>query len=192
MADRVAVINFGVLQQVDPPQVLFERPDNMFVAAFIGSPSMNLVEARLVQNNGGVGVDVAGQVLGCSDKIFAGRSNLRSYVGKDVVFGLRPKDFRDTAIDTDWPTSQRLRAQTDNVELLGHEKMIYFQLNAKRVVPDEVLVADEDLLGDSDTTEITARFAGESQVGIGDTIEVGVDVDSAHFFDPDSGDVIRD
>jgi multiple sugar transport system ATP-binding protein len=192
MADRVAVINFGVLQQVAPPQELFDKPDNIFVAAFIGSPSMNLLEGTLARSDGGVSVTLSPAVrLGATEKIFEGRPSLAGYVGRPVVVGLRPKDLKDASLATQFPQDQRFRASVFNVEALGYERMVYVALDATRVVPDEVLVKDGDLVTSDEGTIVTARFDSRSSVRIKDVVEVAVDMDNAHFFDPETGLAIR-
>ena len=193
MADRVAVINFGVLQQVDPPQVLFDRPDNMFVAAFIGSPSMALVEGQISQSNGGYRLRLGPSIdLSAPESMFQGRESLRKYVGQPVVVGLRPKDFVDTTLEGDFPHDRRIRSTVFNVEELGHERMVHFTVDAKRRIPDEVLVQDGDVVTSDEGTVISARFPGEgAHIAVGDTVEVGVSVSSAHFFDPKTGLAIR-
>jgi len=193
MADRVAVINFGVLQQVAPPQELFDRPDNLFVAAFIGSPSMNLLEGMMHRKNGSIEVQF-GQTasIGSTEKLFEGRQKLRSFIDKPIVVGLRPKDLKDAELDTHYPPNQRFRADVINVEALGHERMVYVSLDATRVVPDEVLLKDGDVITSSEGTIVTARFDSKSSAKIGESVEVAVDMDNAHFFDPKSGLAIRD
>src|SRR3972149_1505316 len=126
MADRVAVINFGALQQVAPPQELFDHPDNVFVAAFIGSPSMNLLEGTLVDEAGAISVRLSATVsMGAAGGRFGGGQSLKGFVGKDVVVGLRPKDLKDAALTTQFPASQRFRGEIFNVEALGHERMVF-------------------------------------------------------------------
>ncbi len=191
MADRVAVINFGVLQQVDPPQKLFDQPDNLFVAAFIGSPSMNLLEGRLSQHNGSVKLHLGKDTLDVPEEMFTGRESLRGHIGKDLVVGLRPKDFYHEQIDR-FPVSQRIRAHVENFESLGHERMVYFNIDAPRVIPDEVLVQDGDIPAGAQATLLTARFSALSPLSIGDNIHVAVDVAKAHFFNPETGLAIRD
>ncbi|MDQ3781910.1 MAG: sn-glycerol-3-phosphate ABC transporter ATP-binding protein UgpC, partial [Actinomycetota bacterium] len=97
MADRVAVINRGILQQVDPPQALFDHPDNLFVAAFIGSPSMNLMDARLEEVDGRVVMHLGSQTVAVPDEVFTQRPALRKYVGRNVTVGIRPQDIDDAA-----------------------------------------------------------------------------------------------
>jgi multiple sugar transport system ATP-binding protein len=191
MADRVAVINFGVLQQVDAPQKLFDEPDNLFVAAFIGSPSMNLIEGTLVRDNGSIHLQLGSDKLQVPDAMFEDRQSLKGLVGKELVVGLRPKDFYHEHLDRFAPT-QRFRTRVQNLEALGHERMVYFTLDAPAIVPDEVLVEDGQILESDEGALLTARFDAKSPMAIGDDIEVAVDVASAHFFDPDTGLAIRD
>src|SRR5689334_21392708 len=93
MGDRVAVMNAGHLQQVDTPQVLYDQPVNEFVAGFIGSPSINLVESKLAQSNGKLEVTLGKDKLSVDDQIVRNRSGLADYVGKEVILGVRPEDF---------------------------------------------------------------------------------------------------
>ena len=191
MADRVAVINFGVLQQAASPQTLFDAPDNLFVAAFIGSPSMNLLEGTLSQDNGSMKLHFGSDTFDAPEEIFSGREALRGFIGKDLVVGLRPKDFYFEQMDR-FPHGQRMRAHVENLESLGHERMVYFHVDASAVVPDQVLVKDGVIASPEEGTQLTARFAAISPMAVGDNIKVAVDVAKAHFFDPASGLAIRD
>ena len=184
------VIDVGVLKQVDSPQKLFDEPDNLFVAAFIGSPSMNLLEGKLVQD-GSVTLQLGSDSLEVPPEMFAGRESLRGFFGKDLVVGLRPKDFYYEQIDR-YPVSQRMRARVSNLESLGHERMVYFSVDAPRVVSDELAVEETDVVSSAGGTLLTARFSAHSLMSIGDDIDVAVDVAKAHFFDPDTGLAIRD
>jgi multiple sugar transport system ATP-binding protein len=193
MADRVAVINNGILQQVAPPQVLFEQPDNLFLAAFIGSPSMALLEARLVSRGGEHVLEFGPETsLAVPSETFDGRERLREYVDRPVVIGLRPKDFRDVSDDTEFPAAQRFTSTVFNLEALGHERMVYFTVEAKARIADEVLIEDGDVIVADHGAAVAARLPGKSGLSIGDRIEVGVDIASGHFFDPADGLAIRD
>ncbi len=193
MADRVAVINRGILQQVDSPQKLYDRPDNLFVAAFIGSPSMNLMEARLDEANGAVKIQVGSQSLAVPASAFERRPGLRDYVGRSVTVGIRPEDFGDAALQTDHPADQRLRAEANNVEALGFVRIVYFNLDAVPVFSEDALDLDEDVeeVLPQDVTRVSSRFEPASRVAAGDSFEVTVDVVNAHYFDPESGLAIR-
>jgi len=192
MADRVAVINGGVLQQVAAPQVLFDKPDNLFVAAFIGSPSMALLEGRLERSGDGLAVEIGRSIrLSAPARLLAERPALSAFVGREVVIGLRPKDLHDVALEPGYPADRCMRVPVSIVEALGDERMVYFAVEAKRVIPDQVLVADGVVTGGAGAI-VAARFPARSTAAVGEAIEVGVDVEQAHFFDPATGRSIRD
>jgi len=195
MADRVAVISAGVLQQVAQPQTLFDEPDNIFVGAFIGSPSMNLMEAQLTEEGDRPMFTLGSQRLGGPSDLFDKRPALRQYVGRSVVLGLRPKDFEDASVQTDAPPDSRLRSTAENVEALGFEKIVYFDIDATPVISEDALdisdeAAAEEVLS-RETTLVAGRFAPNSMVKVGSPVEVAVDMTSSHFFDLDTGLAIR-
>jgi len=190
MADRVAVINRGVLQQVAPPQTLFDEPENLFVAAFIGSPSMNLMEATIEPAGDDSWKLVLGsQELALPDSLIDRRPALRSYFNRTVVLGLRPKDFEDAAIDS---TGHTIDVEISNTEALGYEVIAYFTLDAKPVVSEDALDLDADEaiaapVGDGNSTIIAARFDPRTRVRVGHSAKVAINIDNAHFFDLESG-----
>src|SRR5919109_1625136 len=118
MGDRVAVIRKGVLQQADTPQFLYDHPRNLFVAGFIGSPAMNMVEAELGRSNGTADVEFGGLRLEVPDRVFDDRPDLKDHVGKRVVLGLRPEDMEDASLVTEAPDGRRLRATVSLREAL--------------------------------------------------------------------------
>src|SRR5947199_2620115 len=130
MGDRVAVMNAGHLQQVDTPQVLYDQPVNEFVAGFIGSPSINLVESQLVSSNGQLEVSLGEHKLAVDDQLVRNRSGLADYVGKKVILGIRPEDFEDTRIEPDAPPDRRLKVTADLTEPLGSEVLVHFSTEA--------------------------------------------------------------
>ncbi len=193
MADRVAVINRGILQQVDSPQKLYDGPDNLFVAAFIGSPSMNLMEAMLSETDGGVSMQLGSQSVAVPSSVFERKPSLREYLGRSVTVGIRPEDFGDGSIHTDHPADQRLRVQAGNIEALGFERLVYFELDAVPVFSEDALdleEEDEEVLS-LDATRVSARFEPSSTINAGDAFETTVTVANAHFFDPESGLAVR-
>ena len=194
MADRVAVISQGVLQQVDTPMTLFNEPDNIFVAAFIGSPSMNLMEGTLSRNGQGLKLALGGQSLAVPDEVLQRRPALEGCLDRKVAVGLRPKDLEDASIASDHPADQRLRATVLHTEALGFEIIAYFDMDAKPVISKEALeLSDEEMsAADSSSTRVHARFNPATSVRAGDAIDVAVTVGNAHFFDLDSGLAIRD
>ena len=182
LGQRVAVLRDGVLQQVDTPQELFRHPKNLFVAAFIGSPSMNLVEAEVH----GRTVRFAGHELPVPDGSAAAGS-----AGK-VILGIRPSDFEHAATaDPDWP---RIRVRAEVVEELGSETHVIFMIDAPPVSAEAVLAAadasDESegkLFVDERRAALTARVDGRRSVSVGEEIELAIDHASLHAFDPSTG-----
>jgi len=193
MGDRVAVLKDGYLQQVDTPQNLYDRPTNIFVAAFIGSPSMNLYAATLSLEGGEATVKLGSQVLGLGSEVLEARPALRGYAGRPIVVGIRPEDFEDAAVATGAPADRRLHAAVSLVESLGAEIMVHFVLDAHTVDsgdPD----APEDTVGVGAGTEQKAnavgRFDPKSRVKLGDELEVVVTAENMHFFDHDTHNAI--
>ena len=193
MADRVAVISAGVLQQVDTPMTLFNEPDNIFVAAFIGSPSMNIMEGVLTRNGQGLQLALGSQSMAVPDEVLGRRPALEGYLGRNVAVGLRPKDLEDAAVVAEHPADQRLRASVLHTEALGFEIIAYFDVDAKPVISKEALeLSDEEIsAAESSETRVHARFNPTTAVRAGETIDVAVTVENAHFFDLDSGLAIR-
>ena len=193
MADRVAVISQGVLQQVDSPMTLFNEPDNIFVAAFIGSPSMNIMEGVLARNGQGLKMTLGSQSLDVPEEVLQHRPALEGYLDRKVAVGLRPKDFEDASIASDHPADQRLRATVLHTEALGFEIIGYFDVDAKPVISKEALeLSDEEIsAAESSSTRVHARFNPTTMVRSGDTIEVAVAAGNAHFFDLETGLAIR-
>jgi multiple sugar transport system ATP-binding protein len=181
MGDRVAVLKDGYLQQVDTPQNLYDHPVNVFVGAFIGSPSMNLYEGK-VAASGDVGtVTIGGHVLGLPREVFEKQPKLRDYDGKPIIIGIRPEDFEDAALADHVPESQRVTAKVSLIEALGSEIMVHFRLDAPTVDsgdPDAV----EEKEG-MDVANAVGRFNPRSQVRMRDTIDIAVSTENMHFFD---------
>ena len=198
MGDRVAVMRNGLLQQIDKPQVLYEQPRNLFVAEFIGSPAMNLVEAILEASNGTLHASVGDERIAISSEVLDRRPSLKGFEGKLVVLGIRPEDLEDAAIETDAPPDHRLKGKVELTEALGSEIMVHIGVGARPAMTEEVRELAEDL-GDERAaaaaaeaeeaahTTMVGRFSPRSQVNEGDTLEVVVDTSSLHFFDPDTG-----
>ncbi len=182
MGDRVAVLKDGYLQQVDTPQNLYDLPANVFVAAFIGSPSMNLYEGPLTLN-GEASVQIGDQRLTLAPELLSQRPELRGYKDKLVVIGIRPEDFEDAAVDTNAPADRRLKATVRLVEALGSELMVHFSVDAKRVKAGDPDLPEE--LGDGIANAV-ARFSPRSRVRVDDDIEISVSTENLHFFDPET------
>jgi multiple sugar transport system ATP-binding protein len=193
LGHRVCVLRDGMLQQVDTPQNLFDRPVNLFVGGFIGSPSMNIVKAGVISGDDGMAVTFAGHRLPVPEEVVRASSGIEAYVGRDVILGIRPSDFEDARLaDESWP---RMPVVTHMTEALGSEIHVIFAIDAPPVEHKDLA----DLVPEKEEEEgsasslyggkslWTARVNARSTVRIGDRIELAVDTRNLHFFDPDSG-----
>ena len=133
MGDRVAVIKRGILQQVDTPQHLYDHPDNLFVAGFIGSPSMNLMEGTIGSASGGLSVGIGTQTLTVHDEVLSAHPRLRDYDGRKVAVGIRPETMEDAALDPEVPEDRRLTATVELVEALGSDLVVHALVDAAPV-----------------------------------------------------------
>jgi multiple sugar transport system ATP-binding protein len=189
MGDRVAVLKDGYLQQTGAPQHLYDEPNNVFVAAFIGSPSMNLYEGQL-SLDGQNTVKIGDQTVALAPETLERHPALQKYGGQNVVVGIRPEDFEDAAVATGAPDDRRVKAKVRLVEALGSELMVHFELeDAKRVNsgdPD----APEELLGEG-VANAVARFSPRSRVGVDQDVEISVASENLHFFDLQDHKAIR-
>jgi multiple sugar transport system ATP-binding protein len=200
MGERVAVMRKGELQQVAPPQDLYDHPLNLFVGGFIGSPAMNLLEATLERANGGLAVALGSQKLVLDDKCVGDRPALRDYEGRTVVVGIRPEQLEDAEIAHDTPADRRLRGEVELREALGSELMVHFRVDAppaltedvKELAADAGTTAEELGGGDTNQTVVVGRFGPDSKVREGETAEVAVDTRGIHFFDTETGMAIYD
>src|SRR5688500_9480830 len=129
MGDRVCVLKDGYLQQVDTPQNLYDHPTNVFVAAFIGSPSMNLYDSAVTMSDGGGSVEIGSQKVAIAGELLAKFPSLPNYDGRRVIVGIRPEDFEDAAIEKETPADRRITAEVKLVEALGSELMVHFVLD---------------------------------------------------------------
>jgi multiple sugar transport system ATP-binding protein len=184
MGDRVTVMRSGVLQQVDTPQHLYDNPDNIFVAAFIGSPAQNLYDA--VVGEGVRSVKLGSQEIDLPEAVLLKRPALRSYVGKDVVVGMRPEHLRAASPDT---TGPKLVGDVDLVEALGSELVVHFTIDANRVIAEGAV--DKDEAAAVKKGEGVARVEAKTPVKPGDKMTFSVDVEDMQFFDTQTGLAIR-
>jgi multiple sugar transport system ATP-binding protein len=192
MGDRVAVMNKGVLQQVDAPQRLYDRPENLFVAGFIGSPPMNLLEAH-VSANGDVSIDLGGNTLPIPDAALANYPKLREWNGRNVIVGLRAGDLHPAQGFDQLP---QITADVELVESLGGESMAYFKVDARQIKA-ESSAAEEELENEDEASVVGSRpnlvasFPPHVQLRIGDRVQIAVDAKNLHFFDEGSGAPLR-
>ena len=184
LGDRVAVMRGGVLQQVGTPSELYNEPDNLFVAGFIGSPAMNFMAATIE----GAKVKLPFGEVELPEKF---REKLSSHSGK-VVAGIRPESFEDAGLVGDAKSQgTTFTANIDLVESMGSEKYAYFSVKGESVDSDEL----RELAEDAGTAEVpsagkglvVARLNAESSAARGQEAELWVDSTKLHFFDPGSG-----
>jgi multiple sugar transport system ATP-binding protein len=196
MGDRVAVLRKGVLQQVDTPQQLYGSPKNLFVASFIGSPAMNLVQARLERQDGRLVCGLGDQALELPEQVVARCPELSAHLGKTIGLGIRPEHLHDAGLTAGAEAGRKLRGQVVTTELLGSELLAHVELAVTPVVTEEVLeVAEdvdravrEDLRSEAreHRSVFVGRFDARSSVKAGDIVEMVVDTDRLHFFDLES------
>jgi multiple sugar transport system ATP-binding protein len=194
MGDRVAVMSMGVLQQVDRPQHLYDEPANLFVASFIGTPPMSLLEAQVDDGPDGLAMTLAGERLLLDPLAVEHYPGLRSRVGSTVVVGIRSEDVHPADRR---PTLPSLNAQLELIEALGSGQMAYFFIDAKSVrgavtpahAADAVADVDHELSGAR--ANLTAHFPPRFELRIGDVVAVALDTANHHFFDPETGAALR-
>jgi len=196
LGHRVAVIRKGVLQQIAPPQDLYDRPGNLFVAGFIGSPAMNFLSATLYQDEaGGLSAQVGAHVLKLPQEVVSSRSGLPSYVGRPIVVGVRPEDLEDARMVGEAAAGQTLQGTIELVEPLGSDLMVHASVDIPRATGlDDITELAEDtgeaLPADEQGTRIVARFNPRSTVRIGDKVQIAVSTDRLHLFDASTGEAI--
>jgi multiple sugar transport system ATP-binding protein len=193
MGNRIAVMRKGVLQQLGPPQELYSRPANLFVATFVGSPAMNLFEVTVQDGaTGGLGLGLESQTLELPPA--SAPVALASYNSRKVALGVRPEHLLEPSVAGNHP---RLRTTVELVELLGSDRLVHVQLPGRPVVTDDVLetardvdyIQTETLRSEhrEGTVHAVARFDPDVDAPVGATQEIGVRTDKMHFFDLETG-----
>jgi multiple sugar transport system ATP-binding protein len=167
MGTRIAVMDAGVLQQIDTPQNLYDYPTNVFVAGFIGSPSMNFYDAKLVERDGRAAVETADFYLVIPE---SRREVYRPHLGKDVIFGIRPEDIHDPDYTPPGIEEARVEANVTVTELMGSEVVVYLE------------TAHHEFLG---------RFDPRTSARVGSSISAALDMGNVHIFDKQTANAIR-
>jgi multiple sugar transport system ATP-binding protein len=183
MGDRVAVMLDGHLQQVDDPERLYERPANQFVAGFIGSPAMNMIEARLDRRDDELVVSFGTCRLVVDTELIAERPALSGYDGKRLILGIRPEDFEDAAFTTEAPPDRTLDIVTSLREALGSEVLVHFSVASTSASDVSEFI---ESLGDAGTIFV-ARVHPRTKAREGEPLRLVVNTKRLHFFDPDTG-----
>jgi multiple sugar transport system ATP-binding protein len=202
MGDRVAVMRRGELQQMAEPQKLYNAPNNLFVASFIGSPAMNIVEADVVRKGDGIAVRIEEQELPVPEDVTRRRPALAGYVGRKLALGIRPEHLEDGILLRNG--GARLKGRVLITEALGSEILAHVEIKATPVVTEDVVegaVVDEaehelaaDLLesANGNLSTFVGRFDPSSQVRPDDDIELVVDTEKLQFFDLETGYAIHE
>ncbi len=203
MGDRVAVLKKGELQQVDTPQALYDRPGNLFVAGFIGSPSMNMVEADLTRQDGGLFVTFGTTRLRVDDQMVIDRPGIRGYEGRRIIIGIRPENMEDAAIMPVIPQDRRMRVGVVLREALGSEVLVHFAVDAPPVLTEDtkelvgeqsgpmahasVAVQELEKAAAIGTSTFVARLDPRTKAAERQSLELAIDTARIHFFDPKTG-----
>jgi len=192
LGHRVAVMKKGVLQQVAAPQQLYDQPANIFVAGFMGSPSMNMLKAMLTVGSEGPILVLGDQWLRLHSELLASRPGLKAYQGQAVAVGMRPEDLSQASPDAAAGTTLHVTAEL--TEALGSDLLVHCGLNIDPVVTDDTKELARDAGADEDTptgtrflTTVVGRFSPRSQVREGDRIQLAVDTNRLHLFDLETG-----
>ena len=200
LGDEVAVMRKGVLQQLAAPQGLYATPANLFVAGFIGSPAMNLVEATVSTAGDGVFVDFAGHRLEVPDEVLAARPALASFRGRSVILGIRPENMEDAALVSSPLPHSRFPMVVNLREGMGSDVYLHFTVEAPPVLTEDTreLASDidekalEELKAQASERRTTfiARAGPETTAQVGERREIWVDTRKFYFFDPSTGNSI--
>jgi multiple sugar transport system ATP-binding protein len=186
LGDRVAIMRDGVLQQVAKPQALYDRPRNLFVAEFIGSPAMNLVGADLARSNGGLVAKFGETTLPVGEGVLSSRPGLPGFEGRRLILGVRPEDIEDARFGGGEPLS----ATVDIREDMGAEVFVHFDPGAKMIAGEDVRAAVGEDAAEVKGSAWVARLDRDTAASERERIELAIDTDRLHFFDPESGDAI--
>ena len=199
MGDRVAVLRRGLLQQFEAPQRLYERPANLFVASFIGSPAMNMLEGTLERNGDGIVCRIGSASFALPPEVMKERPALADNLGKPIAVGIRPEALEEPGGRNG--DAGALRGRVQGIEALGSELLAYVDIEATPVLVEDVLEGIVDMEAADDIAElkgvadgvrasVVARLDPSASVHPDDTLELAVDLRRLHFFDLDSGTAI--
>jgi multiple sugar transport system ATP-binding protein len=199
MGDRVAVMRKGELQQVAPPQELYERPVNIFVGGFIGSPAMNLVEATIEKRDGKLIAKLGSQEVALDEQVLEARPKLEKYADRQVVLGIRPESLEDASLAPEIAADRHIKGVVVLREPLGSEIVAHFEVDAPPALTEDVRelareVGQESTVqaGGDETGKavMVGRFGPRSRIRNGDVIDVAVDTSAVHLFDLETGEGI--
>jgi len=186
LGDRVAIMRDGILQQVAGPQALYDRPSNLFVAEFIGSPAMNLIGADLERSNGALIARFGDHSLRIGERVLSARPALPTFEGKRIILGVRPEDMEDA----EFAEGEPLTAVVDIREDMGSEVYVHFGIGGKPVVGEDVRAAVGEDAAEVKRSIWVARVDRDTKAAEQHMIQLKVDGNRLHFFDPETGEAI--
>jgi multiple sugar transport system ATP-binding protein len=191
MGDRVAILRYGELQQLGTPEELYEQPVNAFVATFIGSPAMNLVNARLHSDNGRSSLSVGNSSLAISPEMLKRHPRLANYGGRDLLVGMRPEDLRGPDQNAAGDAGL-LHVNIVRAESIGAEVIAYFEPNGSVAATEQSAMAApaETEQPDAAPRLLTARLSRNAHIRDAGPADLAVDLDRLYFFDPETGEAI--
>ena len=191
MGHRVALLKDGLLQQVDTPSNIYNKPKTTFVAAFIGSPTMNMYWATLEEGTDGeLAVRMGSYLLKLPGDMASRRAKLAAYgAGKRLIVGIRPEDIADASLRGDADQGNCISGQVDLVEALGSDVIVHLGIDAPAA---EVHSSDslDEIKSEEGKSRCVARFTAKSEVGLGETVTVWLDTERMHFFDGETGEAL--
>jgi multiple sugar transport system ATP-binding protein len=198
IGNRVAVLRRGELLQLGNPQEIYDRPAGLFVARFIGSPPMNLIEGELT-HDGGYAVALGGAIVPLDAAEAADRVALDRYVGRRVVIGVRPERLEDAAVATDVPAERRIGGVVTLRETLGSDVLVHFEVTGARPLSEQVRAAAVEAAVDPVELEPSAdepglsfigRFDPSSPTGLQERVQAAIRPGAMQLFDPETGTAI--
>jgi multiple sugar transport system ATP-binding protein len=192
MGHRVALMRDGILQQIDTPAEIYAHPRNMFVAAFIGSPTMNLYWADLGAGpDGQAALRFGSSALALPPSVLSGRPGLRQYLGRRLVLGVRPEDVVDPALPHAGTLSEPVQGRVELIEALGSDLIVHLGIDAQAAEVKSSDSLQELPAADGSRARCLARLSARSRVQEGQPLEVRFDLDRLHFFDGETGNAIH-
>jgi multiple sugar transport system ATP-binding protein len=202
LGDLVVVLRKGELQQVGSPEELYERPANLFVGGFIGSPAMNVVEATVTREGDGTFVTFAGHRLRVLPEVLDARPGLAAFDTRTVILGIRPEDMEDAALVSGSTADSRISVPIELREGMGSDIYLHFSVDAPPVLTEDTRELASDI-GEKAVEELheqaterrsthIARVSPESRASVGKSCELHVDLRKLYFFDPATGRSIGD
>ena len=196
MGDHIAVLREGVLQQVGHPTHVYDNPANLFVAGFIGSPQMNLAQATIESRDGGLAAKLGDETLPIPEEV-AREHGLEKWRDRPVILGIRPEDLHQARDGEQTGSYAKLRAVIDRVEALGASLLVHFAVDAPPAKTAGIAAAtgehglDEVPLIGHEGAWFAAAFEPRSGARTGDQVEIGIDTQRLHFFDPETEESVR-